>query len=155
MPDDGAIGSVAISDNLLLLKHLARYAIADRRRAVLQPLTTTAASLLCAVALLYGVIHGLGLAALLALPAAAFLVRLFIIQHDCGHGSFFRSRRADDTLGLIISFMTLIPYTLWRRDHAVRHATAGNLERRGRGDLTTLTVREYLARPRSARSTDT
>lgn len=147
MPDASAIGSVAISDNLLLLKRLARYAIADRRRAVLQLLTTTAPLLLCAVALLYGVVHGLWLAALLVFPAAAFLVRLFIIQHDCGHGSFFRSRRANNTLGLIISFMTLIPYTFWRRDHALHHATTGNLERRGRGDLTTLTVREYLARP--------
>lgn len=147
MPDAGAIGSIAIADNRLLWRRLARYAVADRRRAVLQLLATTTPLLACAAVLLYGVAHGLWLAAILGLPAAAFLVRLFIIQHDCGHGSFFRSRRANDTLGLLISFITLIPYTFWRRDHAFHHATTGNLDRRGRGDLTTLTVREYLAQP--------
>lgn len=147
MPNAGAIGSATIADNGLLRKRLARYAIADRRRAILQLLTTISLLLASAAALLYGIAHGVWLAAFLALPAAAFLVRLFIIQHDCGHGSFFRSRRANNTLGLVISLMTLIPYTFWRRNHAVHHATTGNLDRRGRGDLTTLTVREYLAQP--------
>jgi len=147
MPDVGAIGSAAIADIGLLRKRLARYSVADRRRAIRQLLTTTLPLLASAAALLYGVAHGVWLATFLALPAAAFLVRLFIIQHDCGHGSFFRSRRANNTLGLAISLMTLIPYTFWRKDHAVHHATTGNLDRRGRGDLTTLTVREYLAKP--------
>jgi acyl-lipid omega-6 desaturase (Delta-12 desaturase) len=146
MRDAGAIGSIA--DNRLLRKRLARYAVADRKRAMLQLLTTTSPLLASAAALLYGISHGVWLAAFLALPAAAFLVRLFVIQHDCGHGSFFRSRRANNTLGLIISFVTLIPYAFWRKDHAVHHASNGNLDRRGRGDLTTLTVREYLAKPR-------
>jgi acyl-lipid omega-6 desaturase (Delta-12 desaturase) len=147
MPDAGAIGSVTIADNRLLRKRLARYTIADRRRAFLQLLTTTSPLLASAAALLYGVAHGVWLAAFLALPAAAFLARLFMIQHDCGHGSFFRSRRANNTLGLAISLMTLVPYAFWRRDHAAHHATTGNLDRRGQGDLTTLTVREYLAQP--------
>jgi len=147
MPNAGAIDSAAITSNRLLRKRLARFAIADRRRAVVQLRTTTSPLLASAAALLYGVAHGVWLAAFLALPAAAFLVRLFIIQHDCGHGSFFKSRRANNALGLIISFITLIPYTFWRRDHALHHASAGNLDRRGRGDLTTLTVREYLAQP--------
>ena len=147
MPNAGAIGSATIADNSLLRKRLARYGIADRRRSILQLLTTISLLLASATALLYGIAHGVWLAAVLALPAATFLVRLFIIQHDCGHGSFFRSRRANNTLGLVISLMTLIPYTFWRRDHAVHHATNGNLDRRGRGDLTILTVREYLAQP--------
>lgn len=80
---------------------------------------------------------------LLSVPTALFLVRLFVIQHDCGHGSFFRSRRANDLLGRAIGVLTLTPYGYWRRAHAIHHATSGNLDRRGVGDVTTLTVREY------------
>jgi omega-6 fatty acid desaturase (delta-12 desaturase) len=81
----------------------------------------------------------------LAVPAAGFLVRLFMIQHDCGHGSFFRRRLANDWTGRAISVLTLTPYDHWRRSHAVHHASSGNLERRGIGDIATLTVSEYLA----------
>ena len=87
----------------------------------------------------------LGLA--IAVPAAGFLVRLFMIQHDCGHGSFFRRRWANDWTGRAISVLTFTPYDHWRRSHAVHHASSGNLDRRGIGDITTLTVAEYLARP--------
>jgi omega-6 fatty acid desaturase (delta-12 desaturase) len=88
---------------------------------------------------------GYWLALLVAVPAAGFLVRLFMIQHDCGHGSFFRRRAANDWVGRVIGALTLTPYDAWRRDHAIHHATSGNLERRGIGDVATLTVREYLA----------
>ncbi len=81
----------------------------------------------------------------LALPAAAFLVRLFMIQHDCGHGTLFRHRRANDWIGRAIGVFTLTPYDYWRRTHAVHHASAGNLDQRGMGDLLTLTVAEYAA----------
>lgn len=83
---------------------------------------------------------------LLAVPAAGFLVRLFMIQHDCGHGAFFRSRLANDWVGRVIGVLTLTPYDCWRRAHAIHHATSGNLDRRGVGDIDTLTVREYQAR---------
>ncbi len=82
---------------------------------------------------------------LLAVPAAGFLVRLFMIQHDCGHGSFFRHRLANDWIGRILGVLTLTPYDFWRRTHAIHHATSGNLDRRGIGDVDTLTVNEYLA----------
>ena len=82
---------------------------------------------------------------LLAVPAAGFLVRLFMIQHDCGHGAFFRHRLANDWIGRALGVLTLTPYDFWRRTHAIHHATSGNLERRGIGDVDTLTVREYLA----------
>ena len=82
---------------------------------------------------------------ILAAPAAAFLIRLFIIQHDCGHGAFFPSTRASNLVGTVIGIFTLTPYDYWRRVHALHHATSGNLERRGVGDIDTLTVREYLA----------
>jgi omega-6 fatty acid desaturase (delta-12 desaturase) len=82
---------------------------------------------------------------ILVVPAAAFLVRLFMIQHDCSHGSFFRNRGFNDWLGRAISVLTLTPYDHWRHTHAVHHATSGNLAQRGVGDIDTLTVREYLA----------
>jgi omega-6 fatty acid desaturase (delta-12 desaturase) len=83
---------------------------------------------------------------LLAIPAAGLLVRLFIIQHDCGHHSFFRSRRANDALGAFCSIFTLTPYRLWRRSHSRHHASSGNLDHRGHGDVWTLTVAEYQSR---------
>jgi omega-6 fatty acid desaturase (delta-12 desaturase) len=83
---------------------------------------------------------------LLALPAAGFLVRLFMIQHDCGHGAFFHRRCTNDWVGRAIGVLTLTPYDFWRRTHAVHHATSGNLDRRGIGDIDTITVQEYLAR---------
>ncbi|MEA2928262.1 MAG: hypothetical protein QOG38_690 [Hyphomicrobiales bacterium] len=90
-------------------------------------------------------------AALLAVPSAGFLVRLFMIQHDCGHGAFFSDRRANDWVGRVIGVLTLTPYGFWRRSHAIHHATSGNLDRRGIGDLDVLTVEEYLARSRWGR----
>jgi omega-6 fatty acid desaturase (delta-12 desaturase) len=86
------------------------------------------------------------LSLLIAVPAAGFLVRLFMIQHDCGHGAFFRHRLANDWVGRVIGVLTLTPYDFWRRAHAVHHASSGNLDQRGLGDIHTLTVREYLAR---------
>ena len=89
---------------------------------------------------------------LLLSPLAAFLLlRLFIIQHDCGHGSFFPSRRANDLLGNALGVLTLTPYRAWLRDHALHHAGAGNLDRRGFGDVTTITVAEYRALSRWGR----
>jgi omega-6 fatty acid desaturase (delta-12 desaturase) len=80
----------------------------------------------------------------LALPTAGLLVRIFIIQHDCGHGSFFKSRQANDYLGSVCSLFTLTPYYYWRKSHAIHHASASNLEQRGVGDIYTMTVKEYL-----------
>jgi omega-6 fatty acid desaturase (delta-12 desaturase) len=84
----------------------------------------------------------------LALLAGGFLVRIFIIFHDCGHGSFFKSRLANDILGSIIGLLCFTPYYQWRWEHAIHHASAGDLDRRGTGDVWTLTVQEYLAASR-------
>jgi acyl-lipid omega-6 desaturase (Delta-12 desaturase) len=86
--------------------------------------------------------HG-GIAFLLAFPAAGLLGRLFIIQHDCGHGSFFKSKRANDLLGAVLGVLTLTPYRYWKQTHAIHHATSGNLDKRGFGDINTLTVAEF------------
>ena len=81
----------------------------------------------------------------LAVLNAGFLVRLFIIQHDCGHGSFFRNRHLSDWIGRALGVLTLTPYDVWRRTHSIHHAAAGNLDKRGIGDVLTLTVGEYRA----------
>src|SRR5882762_7194888 len=80
----------------------------------------------------------------LGVLAGAFLVRTFIIFHDCGHGSYFRSRTANDVVGFITGMLTFTPYYHWRWEHAIHHASAGHLDKRGVGDIWTLTVQEYL-----------
>ena len=80
---------------------------------------------------------------LIALPTAGLLIRLFIIFHDCGHGSFFKSQKVSDYLGSFLGMLVMTPYLQWRHEHAVHHACAGNLEKRGVGDIWTMTVREY------------
>ncbi|WP_282941102.1 fatty acid desaturase [Paenibacillus sp. RC67] len=82
---------------------------------------------------------------LLAVPAGGFLVRIFIIFHDCCHKSFFRNKVANEIVGTITGIMTCCPYNQWRHSHSVHHATSGNLNKRGTGDIWTLTVEEYLA----------
>lgn len=127
---------------------VARYQTPSVRGSVFQ-LCTTIIPLLGTLYLMYlsmDVSYWLVLG--LALPAAGFTVRAFIIMHDCGHGSFFRSRRANDIVGFITGALTLTPYAQWRREHAIHHANSGLFEGRGVGDITTLTVREYLALPR-------
>ena len=83
----------------------------------------------------------------LAIPAAGFLVRTYIVFHDCGHGSFMRSRRANKWIGTICGLLVFTPFDSWRHEHAVHHATAGDLDRRGVGDVQTLTVDEYRGLP--------
>jgi omega-6 fatty acid desaturase (delta-12 desaturase) len=80
----------------------------------------------------------------LAVLAAGFVVRIFIIFHDCGHGSYFKSPRANDIVGFIGGVLTLTPYYHWRWEHNIHHASSGHLDKRGVGDIWTLTVQEYL-----------
>jgi omega-6 fatty acid desaturase (delta-12 desaturase) len=100
-------------------------------------------------------LHARGLwwaALLLTVPAALFLVRVFMIQHDCGHGAFFGQREANEWVGRIAGVFTFTPYDYWRQSHAMHHATSGNLDRRGGlGVIETLTVEEYRALPRGRR----
>ncbi|RFU64478.1 fatty acid desaturase [Peribacillus saganii] len=83
----------------------------------------------------------------LAIIAAGFLVRIFIIFHDCCHHSFFKSRKANRIIGMITGVLTLFPYAKWAHEHTVHHATSSNLDKRGTGDIWVLTVDEYLAAP--------
>lgn len=123
---------------------LARYKGADLTRSVLQ-LSLSAMLFAGAWALMYlSLSVSYWLTLLLAVPTAFFMIRLFIIQHDCGHGSFFSSGRVADIVGSILGVVTLTPYHYWKKTHALHHATSGNLEHRGFGDIDTLTVDEYL-----------
>ena len=125
---------------------VAKYQTPSVKRAVWQ-LVSTVLPLLAMLVLMYwslSVSYWLTLA--LALPAAGLTIRTFIIMHDCGHGSFLPSRTWNDVVGWVTGILTATPYAHWRREHAIHHATSGHLEQRGTGDITTLTVREYLAK---------
>jgi omega-6 fatty acid desaturase (delta-12 desaturase) len=126
---------------------LSAYAGADPRRAVIE-VAITSAGFLCSLAMtLYAIENAAWLAPLFHVSTAAMIVRLFTIQHDCGHRSLFRSARVNDWVGRAISLVTLTPYTYWRLQHAGHHAASGNLDRRGIGDVPMLTVSEYRSRP--------
>ena len=118
---------------------------ADCGRALLQLSTTGVLFLAVMGAMLTALGHGAAVAMLLAPIGSVLLLRLFIFQHDCGHGSFFPSPRLNNLVGGTLGVLTLTPYTFWRGNHAIHHATTGNLDRRGIGDVKTLTVSEYLA----------
>jgi len=124
---------------------LAPYKKADTRRAVFQVMNTAIPFFALWALMVASLQISYALTLLLAVPTAGLLVRLFIIQHDCGHGSFFRSQRANHVLGFLLGVFTLTPYRYWRRTHAIHHATSGNLDRRELGDVRTLTVGEYRA----------
>ena len=127
---------------------LARYREPSCARSMFE-LVMTALPLVLLWTLMWAALDiGYWLCLLLAVPAAGFLVRLFMIQHDCGHGSFFHHRLTNDWVGRVIGVLTLTPYDFWRRTHALHHASSGNLDRRGIGDVGTLTVTEFLALPR-------
>ena len=123
----------------------------DARRASFQ-LVTTLGLLMVLVSAIHIALQWSTIAAVaLAVPTAGLLVRVFIFMHDCAHGSFFASRAVNDTVGFVTGTLTMTPFAQWRRDHALHHASSGDLDRRGHGDIPTLTVREYLAKPPRAR----
>ena len=124
---------------------LAPYRTPILRRALFELAVTLVPFIVLWLLMLFSLPHGYWLTLLLAVPTAGFLVRLFMIQHDCGHGSYFHRRRANDALGRAIGVLTLTPYAYWRRTHAIHHATSGNLDRRGTGDIDMLTVAEFRA----------
>ena len=125
---------------------LAPYAVPCPRRG----LTSVATSALPYVALCVAMYLSLSVSYLLtlalAIPAAGFLVRVFVVFHDCAHGSLLPSKRANNVVGSVLGLFVLSPFRRWRHDHAVHHATSGDLDRRGVGDVITLTITEYQAR---------
>lgn len=128
-------------------KLLRPYQGGNWRKAWLQVLNTAPPFLALWLLTLWSVNHLPWLTPLFGLLAAGFMVRTFILFHDCGHGSFFPSKRANRFWGFVFGVLTWTPADRWWHDHAVHHATAGDLDRRGKGDVLTLTVYEYLALP--------
>ncbi len=146
--NDDPTACAAAEELRALTRSLARFREPNNGRSIVEILITIVPFVLLWLSMWFVYHLGYGLYLLLAVPAAGFLVRLFMIQHDCGHGSFFRRRSANDWVGRVIGVLTLTPYDFWRYAHGIHHATSGNLARRGIGDVDTLTVREYLALPR-------
>lgn len=123
---------------------VARYQQSSTTRALWQLMSTLIPYFLLWYVIYHALAVSLWLTILPAALAGAFLVRLFIIFHDCGHGSYFHSRRANDVVGFITGVLTFTPYDHWRWQHAIHHGTAGHLDKRGVGDIWTMTVQEYL-----------
>lgn len=126
---------------------IAKYQTPDARRSWWQVANTIIPYFFLGFLMYLSLSVSYWLTLLLAIPAAGFMMRTFIIFHDCGHGSFFKSKRANDTMGIFTGILTFTPYYRWRHDHAVHHACAGDLDRRGVGDVWMLTVDEYQALP--------
>lgn len=134
---------------------LAQYKRPDNRRALFE-IAVTVVPYIILLGVIWALMRAEYVTAFIAgllglLPAAGLLVRLFIIQHDCGHGSLFSSRKANDWIGRVLGIFTFTPYEYWRLQHAGHHATSGNLDKRGIGDIETLTVNEYLMRGKFGR----
>lgn len=160
------IGSAQVADRAAekalvrrLASHCNRFRDPDDRRAAFELAVTLVPFLAMGAALVWLAAYAgpvLGgwrwlLLALVSPVCAAFLVRLFAIQHDCGHGSFTSSREANRMIGRVLSVFTFTPYTLWQKAHAVHHGSSGNLDKRGIGDIDTRTVAEYEAMTTSQR----
>lgn len=130
-----------------LAAHCLNYRTSDSLRATFQLVS----SLLMFIGLCFAMYHSknisIWLTLLLSIPTAGMVLRLFIIQHDCGHSSFYKSTSANNNVGRFLSLFTITPYAYWRRLHALHHAGSSNLDKRGYGDIDTLTIAEYTALP--------
>jgi omega-6 fatty acid desaturase (delta-12 desaturase) len=130
---------------------LAPYATPDARRGAVD-VATSAVAYLALTASMYALLDvSTALVLALSIPATGFLLRTFIVFHDCAHGSFLPWRRANTWLGIVCGLLVYSPFHSWRHEHAVHHASAGDLDRRGMGDVDTLTVAEYKASSRAQR----
>jgi omega-6 fatty acid desaturase (delta-12 desaturase) len=123
---------------------VSRYNKPDPWRSWWQIINSVGPYIILWVAMIFTIRFSYLLTLLLSVFAAGFLVRIFIIFHDCGHGSFFRSKRLGKIVGIITGLMVFTPYHKWHHEHKVHHQTVGNLEKRGMGDVMTLTVKEYM-----------
>lgn len=144
-------GDAKVIDSAVWKNILAKYQRPSVARAMWQ-LGGTLALLSVALWVMYlSLDYTYWLTLALAFPTAGLIVRTFCIMHDCSHGSFLPSRQANDAIGYITGVLTLTPFAQWRRDHALHHASSGDLDRRGHGDVNTLTVKEYLALSKTGR----
>ena len=126
-----------------LVAHCNKYKGADVKRSLFQLITTLLFFFTMCVIMFYSLNMPYWITLLLAVPTAGLMARIFIFQHDCGHGSFFNSKQANDWTGRCLSMLTIVPYSFWRRSHNLHHATSGNLDKCGVGDIDVITVKEY------------
>lgn len=124
---------------------LAKYRVSDTRKSVWQLVNTLVPFLAVYVLALLSLQWSYWITLGLSVPAGLLLIRIFVIQHDCGHGSFFKSKKANDMVGFWLGIMVMTPYYTWRWSHAQHHAASGDLDRRGHGDIPTVTIKEYQA----------
>jgi omega-6 fatty acid desaturase (delta-12 desaturase) len=139
------------TDSRLGREALAFYARPRVRRSLIDIFTSAVPYLAASVLMYLALDISYLLVLALLLPTAGFLVRTFVVFHDCAHGSLLPSKRANRYVGRVLGLFVLSPFERWRHDHAIHHATSGDLERRGVGDILTLTVAEYRARSRRGR----
>lgn len=125
-------------------KIVLRYATPDLKKSIWQIVNSLVPYIIVWYLMYKSLDYPYWVTILLAVLASGFLIRLFIIFHDCGHGSFFRSKKTGDIIGMITGILAFTPYRPWHKQHAIHHATSGNLDKRGTGDVTTYTVEEYL-----------
>ncbi len=128
-----------------LVQHCEQFQQPVNSKALFQLFNTLVPFLITYVLMVYFYSQMYWVTALLTIPAAGFLVRIFIIQHDCGHGSFFKSRKWNNRVGRVMSLLTWTPYDFWRKTHNMHHSGSGNLDNRGFGAIETITVKEYGA----------
>jgi acyl-lipid omega-6 desaturase (Delta-12 desaturase) len=140
-PVDTSLGRLYWRDSV------ARHERPSLRRSLLDVATSVVPYLALTVAMYLCLDVSVWIALALAIPAAGFLLRTFIVFHDCAHGSFLSTKRANLWLGRFTGLLVFQPFGNWRHNHAVHHGTSGDLDRRGTGDVPTLTVEEYLSRP--------
>ncbi|MFO7574692.1 MAG: fatty acid desaturase, partial [Bacteroidales bacterium] len=138
-------GSNAKNNDVSWVQVIKRYNFPDPWMSWWQVVNSVGPYILMWVLMYYSLEISYWLTLLLSVPAAGFLVRIFIIFHDCGHGSFFKSERTNRWVGIILGALVFTPYHRWHRDHKIHHSTVGNLDNRGIGDVYTITVDEYLA----------
>jgi len=133
------------------IKQLSQKYQPDLSKSIWQVINSIVPYFLILVLMYQSLNYSYWLTLLLALPASGLMVRIFIIFHDCGHGSFFKSKRLNNIVGFITGILTFVPYQDWRFNHARHHATCSDLDRRGIGDVWTVTVEEYKAMSKSNR----
>ncbi len=123
---------------------IAEFSQADNRKAIWQLINSIGPYIALWIAMPFAAKISPWLVVPLAVLSAGFLIRVFIIMHDCGHKSFFKSKKANDFWGYISGVLVFTPYSKWTKEHAIHHGTSGNLDKRGTGDVWTMTVKEYM-----------
>ncbi|MGM9943763.1 MAG: fatty acid desaturase [Lysinibacillus sp.] len=134
-----------------LRKDVAPFAKSETRKSIMQIVNTLTPLLIAWTLGFYLLQFSPWLTVACSVVAAGFVVRTFIIFHDCTHGSFFKSKKANDRVGFITGVLTSFPYEKWKREHTIHHATSSNLDKRGIGDIDMLTVEEYMEKSKLGR----